>query len=200
MREKESASSRHKYTKIFTAKDHAKVEKYATEYGNTKAQRHFRELNLSEDIVCLFKNRYLNELAQHAKAGDSTEMMQLNITKCGHKLALNEMLDSEISVYEKMGLLSASLLLRLPLRSTNTQWRSYSPCRIWRSCPYHLGLEQVFRWALCRRKLKLKANVQLPGDGFKQIKASFLSKIIALVKAHLIPPELLINLDKTGII
>ena len=156
MREKESASSRHKYTKIFTAKDHAKVGKCATEYGNTKAQRHFRDLNQSEGIVCLFKKRYLNELAQHAKAGDSTEMMQLNITKCGHKLALSEILDSEISVYEKMGLLSASLLFRLPLRSTNTQWRSYSPCRKWRSSPYHLGLGQVFRWDLCRRKLQLK--------------------------------------------
>ena len=156
MREKESASSRHENTNIFTAKDHTKVGKYATEYGNSKAQRHFRDLTLSEDTVCLFKKRYLNELAQHAKTGDSTEMMQLNITKCGNKLALSEVLDSKISVYEKMGLLSASLLLRLPPRTPNTQSRSYSPCRIWRSCPYHLGLGQVFSWALCRRKLQLK--------------------------------------------
>ena len=132
------------------------MRKYVTEYGNFKAQRHFRDLNLSKDTICLFKKKYLNELAQHAKAGYSTEMMQLNITKCGHRLALIEMLDFKISVYEKMGLLSASLLLRLPLMSTNTQWRSYGPCRIWRSYPYHLGLGQVFRWALCRRKLQLK--------------------------------------------
>ena len=51
-----------------------------------------------------------------------------------------------------------------------------------------------------QKKATTKVNVQLPGDGLEQIIASFLSKIIALVKAHLIPPELLINLDKTGIL
>ncbi len=79
VRGKESASSGHKYTKIFTAKDR-QVGKYATETGITKAQRHLTELDLSESTALYFKKRYLSELAQHAKAGDST-VMQLDIAK-----------------------------------------------------------------------------------------------------------------------
>ena len=64
VREKESASSQHKYTKIFTAEDRAKVGKYATENCIATLQRQFRELNLSESTVCYIKNWYLNKLAQ----------------------------------------------------------------------------------------------------------------------------------------
>ena len=47
MQRKEPAGGR-KYTTTFTVEDRAKVGKYAAENGIAKAQRHFKQLNLSE--------------------------------------------------------------------------------------------------------------------------------------------------------
>ena len=49
MQRKEPAGGR-KYTTTFTAEDRAKVGKYAAENGVAKAQRHFKQLNLSGNV------------------------------------------------------------------------------------------------------------------------------------------------------
>ena len=90
--EKELTHGRHMYTTTFTAKDRARVGKNAAENGNAKAQRHFKELNLSESTIRLLQEKYLKELSQRAKAGDSTEVTQLGVAKHGRKLALGETL------------------------------------------------------------------------------------------------------------
>ena len=43
-----------KYTMTFTAEDCAKVVKYAAENGVAKAQKHFKQLNISESTVHYF--------------------------------------------------------------------------------------------------------------------------------------------------
>ena len=88
-----------KYTTTFTAEDRAKVGKYAAENGVAKAQRHFKQLNLSESTIRYFRKRYLNELSKRVKAGDSTEVTQLDVAKRGRKLALGETLDAEVKRY-----------------------------------------------------------------------------------------------------
>ena len=86
-REKEPIHGRCKFTTSFIAEVRAKVGKYAAENGIAKAQRYFKELKLSESTVRYFRERYLKELAQRAKAGDLTEVMQLGVVKRGRKLA-----------------------------------------------------------------------------------------------------------------
>ena len=46
-----SCSHKQKYTMTFSAEDHAKVGNYAAENGVTMAQKHFKQLNLSETTV-----------------------------------------------------------------------------------------------------------------------------------------------------
>ena len=57
----------------------------------------------------------------------------------------------------------------------------------------------LIRIGYVKRKATTKANPKLPELKFLQLKASFLQKTAAMVRAHAIPPELVINLDETGI-
>ena len=50
-----------------------------------------------------------------------------------------------------------------------------------------------------KRKGTTKANTKLPEERFQQMKASLLQQTVAVVTAHNIPPELIINLDETGV-
>ena len=50
-----------------------------------------------------------------------------------------------------------------------------------------------------KRKATSKANPQLPENKFQQIKAVFLQQVIAIVHAHCIPSDLIINIDEKGI-
>ena len=55
------------------------------------------------------------------------------------------------------------------------------------------------RMGYVKRKATTETNAQLPDYKFWRIKASFLHQTVALVKQQAIPPELIINLDETGI-
>ena len=50
-----------------------------------------------------------------------------------------------------------------------------------------------------KRKGTTKVNTKLPEERFQQMKASFLQQTVAVVTAHNIPPQLIINLDETGV-
>ena len=204
-REKEPTHGPRKYTTNFTAEDRAKVGKYAAENGIAKAQRPFKELKLSESTIRYFRKRYLNKLAQRVKAGDLTEVTQLGVVKRGRKLALGETLDAEVKHYIKrlqengtavsIALVQAAAQGYLLGRDRTVLAEYGGHVRItWDWARFLLR-----RMGYVRRKATTKANLQLPEDKFQHIKASFLQQIVALVKAHSIPPELFINLDETDI-
>ena len=50
-----------------------------------------------------------------------------------------------------------------------------------------------------KRKATTKTNTKLPQGVFLRQKASFLRETVSIVKIHNIPPELIINLDETGL-
>lgn len=52
-----SGGRKQKYTMTFTVEDHAKIGKYAAKNGVTRAQKHFKQLNLSESPVHNFKKK-----------------------------------------------------------------------------------------------------------------------------------------------
>ncbi len=106
------------------------------------------------------------------------------------------MLDSEIKHYIKsLRENGAALIIFLVQAATE----GYLVVEIVLSLSASFGIGPDFQMGFVQKKGGTKANVQLLGDRFKQIIASFLSQIVALVKAHSILPELLINLDETGI-
>ena len=46
-------------------------------------------------MIRYFRKEYLNELSKRVKAGDSSEVMRLDVSRCGRKLAHGETLDAE---------------------------------------------------------------------------------------------------------
>ena len=57
----------------------------------------------------------------------------------------------------------------------------------------------LIRMGYVKRKATTKANTRLSEEEFLKLKASFLQETVATVRAHNIPPELVINLDETGL-
>ena len=139
------------------------------------------------------------------KAGDSFEVTKLDIAKRGRKVALGEMLDDEIKRYiqhlrENGTAISITLVQAAAEgyllgrdRTVLVQYGGHV------SLTWDWARSLLRRLGYVKRKATTKANTQLSEDKFQQIKASFLQQVFALVKAHAIPPELIINLDETGI-
>ena len=72
-----------KYTMTFAAEDHDNIGKYAARNVVPVAHKHSKQLNLGESSVCHFRNKYLDEVAKHAKARDLTEVSTLKVVKHG---------------------------------------------------------------------------------------------------------------------
>lgn len=56
----------------------------------------FKQLNLSESTVHYFRKKDLHEVSKRAETENSTEVTKLNAVKCGRKVALEEVLDTEL--------------------------------------------------------------------------------------------------------
>ena len=78
-----------KYTMTFTAEDCAKIGKYTAHNGVAAACKNFKQSNIGESTVRHFTKKYLDEVSKHAKAGDSTDVSTLEVTKRGRKLLLH---------------------------------------------------------------------------------------------------------------
>ena len=91
-----AGSRKWKYTSTFTDEDCAKVGKYTAENSVTRAQKQFRDLDPGESMVRCFQKKYLAEVAERAKNGDTTKVMKLPCGQRGRKVALGEKLDTEI--------------------------------------------------------------------------------------------------------
>lgn len=165
----------------FTAEDRAKVGKYIRSgNGAAKAQRHYKELNLSESTVRYFK-KYLKELAQRTKAGDSTELTQLAVVKRRQKLALGETLDSEVKLYIKR-LRENWTAVRISLVQAAAEGYLLGRDRtVLQECGGHVHItwdwarSLLRRMGYVRRKATTKANLKLTKEKLKQVKDSFLS-------------------------
>ena len=66
-----------KHTSTFTDKDSTKVGKYAAENSVSRAQKHFLNLDLGKSMVRHFQKKYLAEVAERAKNGDTTKVTKL---------------------------------------------------------------------------------------------------------------------------
>lgn len=187
-----------KYTKTFTEEDRAQS-------GIARAQKHFQGLNLRESTVRYFKKMYLTEVSKHVKIGDSTEVTHLQVAKRGRKVALGEQLDAEVWRYlQRLRENGTSISTTLVLAAAEG-------CLLGRDrtvlVEYGVHVSLTMDWArsllirigYVKRKATTKANTKLQEDEFLRLKTSFLQEIVAIVRSHKIPLELVINRDETGL-
>ena len=85
-----AGSRKREYTSTFTNEDSAKVGKYAAENRVLRAQKQFLNLDLGESTVRHFRKKYLAEVAERAKNGDTTKVTKLPCGQHGQKVALGE--------------------------------------------------------------------------------------------------------------
>ena len=147
---------------------------------------------------------YLNEISKHAKV-DLSEVIKLHVVKQGGKVALGEALNAEIKRYIQRlrdnGTAVSVALVRPAaedylLGHDRTVLVEYGG----HICLLHDWARSLLkRMGYVKRKATTKANTRLPEDTFQRIIATFLQQTVAFVKAHSIPPKLIIDLDETRI-
>ena len=131
-------------------------------------------------------------------------MSTLEVAKRGRKVALGEALDTEIKRYIQRlrdNGTAVSIALVQAAAEGYLLARDRTALVEYGGHVSHTRLGSVTpeRMGYIKRKATTKANSRLSEDKFQRMKASFLQQTVALVKAHVIPPELIINLDETGI-
>ena len=194
-----------KYMKTFTGEDRAKVRQYAAENGVTRAQSQFKAMNLSEITICHFKKMYLAEVCKRTKTGDAKEVTNLEFAKCGHKVILGEQLDAEVRQYIQRlrdnGTSISTALVQAAAegyllgrdRTVLVQYGGHVSLTMDWACSI------LIRMGYVKRKDTTKANTKLPKCVYLRLKASFLRETVSIMKIHNIPPELIIDLDETGL-
>ena len=73
-----------------------KVGEYAAQNGVARAQNHFQQLNLKESTFHCFKKTCIAQVSERARTGNSREVTRLEVAKCGRKVVLRDVLDSDI--------------------------------------------------------------------------------------------------------
>ena len=190
-----------KYTH-FTPQQRAKIAKYAAECGNTAAVRHFNQdfPSLGESTVRVFKKQYMAELKK--KPGE--DIMELVSKKRGRPLTLGE-LDTKAQQYirslrsagtpvnARIVLAAAEGIVKATDRNMLADYGGHIQLTL--SWAYSL----LKRMGFVKRKATTKCKLTLTDEAFKKAKKSYLKKIKRSVKDGKIPPELVINMDQTGI-
>ena len=202
-----AGSWKRKYTLtyMYTDKDCAEVGKYAAENSVARAQKHFPDLDLGESMVRYFRNKYLVEVVQRTKNGDTTKVTKLPCGQRGRKVALDEKLDTEIKQYIQCVRANGTPISKVLVQAAAEGYLINRDRTVFVGYGGHVSLTAdwarllLHRMGYVKRKGITKANTKLPEEGFQQMKASFLQQTVAVVTAHNIPPELIINLDETGV-
>ena len=139
----------------------------------------------------------------HAKTGDSSEVTALLLRKRGRPLMLREALDTDVQKYIRALRLagtpvSSSLVLAAVEGIVVSKDRTL--------LAYNGGHVMLTKWALSLLNrmgyVKQKASTKNGKRSDKQFelkRRQFLLDISGMVKAHIIPDELVLNWDQTGL-
>ena len=187
----------------YDAKTRAKLGKYACRHGVRATARRFRnELGheINEPTIRSLKKRYLRELNQRYRAGEDTDIKQLQ-GKMGRPVLLGNRLDHQVQVYlqrvcESGGTVTAVTAARGILlatdRSNIVEFGGY------------IQLDRHWAYSLFKRmnyvqRKATTAKSKYTISNFKEIKKSFLDDLVQTVTMEEIPPQLIMNWDQTRI-
>ena len=200
--EKENRSKKRGPYTVFTARERAKIGKYAAEHGVAAARRWYlaqEGIKLNESTIRGFKRRYLQELSKKPDVPISA----LYLKKRGRPVLLGEKMDVMVQEYvEKLwqngGVISTDIVksgARGILQSLDrTSLSEYGG---------HVTLSTAWAKSLLRRMHYVKrrgtTKAAMPVQQFQKIKTAFLQEIIDVVTMEEVPSDLIFNWDQTGL-
>jgi hypothetical protein len=183
----------------YDASTRAKIGRYATEHGNTKAAKHFSNVlgkSVGESAVRVMKKAYI----QSSKTGQT--VTELKHARKGRPLLLGD-LDSKVrehvaAIREAGGIVTQAIVIATARGIVGHYDRTLLSEH---GGPYCIGkpwaASFLKRMGLVKRK-GTKAARKVPAN-FQEQKAEFLGKVADRVEEHTIPKELVINFDQTGL-
>lgn len=187
----------------YSDKERVEIARYATQHGNSSAARHFTKKlgkSISESTVRGWVKKYKQQLQSTPNPEDITE---LPMAKRGRPLLLGHELDQQVidhikAMRECGGIVNRSILLATATGIVSHHDRSLLAEH---GGPIELGRgwanSMMARMGFVKRK-GTKAAKHLP-DNFQELKDDFLERITSKVSEHKIPPEMIVNIDQTGI-
>ena len=201
--ESKTPKRRGKYA-TYTGTKRAKIGKYASEHGITKACKHFSQIwkrDVPETSVRRYKGEYIKALAQQKDSGNSVETLPTK--RKGRPLLVGAELDTAIQDYLKSlrlagGVVNTAIVLGAAEGIISARY----PGKLQRNGG-DLCIGRVWAKSLMQRMGFVKRKVSNAGKvlvaDFDELKQQFLADIAAEVIMNDIPAELIINWDQTGL-
>jgi hypothetical protein len=171
----------------FPPEDRVKVGRYVA------AQENCRKLNLTEGTVRYIKKEYSKQVSKHMKTGDATEVRHLEVARRGRKVALGELIDTEIQQYVQ-SLCDNGTSVSTVFVQTGAEMYPFA-CERSVLVKYGRHVSLTKDWA---RSLLIRMGY-VKKEEFLKMKSFLLQETVATVRAHNITPELFMNLDETGL-
>ena len=192
--------------KYVTYKDteRAKIGKYASEHGTTRACKYFSHLwkkDLPETTVRRFKDEYLKQLAKEKHTGKSVEALPTK--RKGRPLLVGAELDTAIQDYLKSLRLAGGVVNTIiTLGAAEGIISARYPGKLQRNggdlcIGKDWAKSLMLRMGYVKRKVSNAGKV-LVAD-FEGLKEQFLADTAAEIIMNDIPAELVINWDQTGL-
>lgn len=178
----------------------AKIGRYASENGNSKAIKHFKAQipTLKESAVRTFKQAYEKKLKEERKKGNTeAQVLAIPHDTRGRPPILLE-LDSKLisllqSIRSRGGVINYSVVkataLALVNSNTITSLAGFEPTVPW--------VKSIYRRCNFTRRAGTTTRPPVPRGLFEECKLTFLTDINRAITQHNIPPELVLNADQT---
>lgn len=205
-----STGRKRKIYTSFSDEQRAAIGRYAAEHSNAAAVKKFKgdfEHGLGESTVRLFKKKYLEELKrakENAQAGKVPEVKKITAKIRGRPLLLGEF-DSDVQMYIK-ALRKAGTPISVPVVLAAAEGVIMAKNRsILLKNGGHIELNRPWavsilrRMGFVQRRGSTQTKASLSDQQILRMKYTYLSQISGMVKAHKIPPELIVNWDQAGV-
>ena len=197
MKERSRKKKRGTYTRMDETK-RAEVATYAQLNGLTKAQQHFKEIDLSLSTISNLKKTLINRIV----ATKNPIVTELCRKKMGRPLKIGEELDKMVFQHCQLLRLKGSPLNTVIIIGIAQGIIShFQPTLLSSDSEFltrHWAKSFLLRHNFVKRK-GTKAGRSTPID-LNSIKEDFLQRVKSTVEEHLIPRELIFNFDQTGFI
>ena len=204
----EAASTRRAAPSNYSSAQRANIGKYAAIHGSTAASRHFSSTfghPVPESTARKFRDIYRAELERRKRIAldeDTDTVVELPPKKRGRPLLLQD-LDGQVQEYvRKLRLAGGVINTTVVLAAAKGIVMAHN-----RALPFEFGgsicLEKPWVKSSLHRmgyvKRRGTTSGKVPVVEFERIKEEFLTQITSVVEEQQIPPELVFNIDETGI-
>ena len=183
---------------LYTEQDRAKIGKYAAENGNKLARRKFAEAfpNLKESSVRNFKKLYLQKL--DAKRNEQS-ITSLAVKARGRPPILGDLDDKLVNVLLAIRRKGGTITCHV-VRATATALLKVNPSQAARLCTFDMPrtwIVSINKRIGFVRRASTTSRPSVPMGVYQECRLDFLSGINKKMKEHSIPPDFVLNADKT---